>query len=478
MPRFASRAIVLLALSRLAAGEAPAVIDQWYVGDLNGQPAVSMHLVSSPVADGGRSTLAEMSMVLRRPMPGQTFRIEIRQRQELTEDAQGRISAFRIDNDENGQRTSANGHIDNGKVIADVRRLERVEHQEFALAPGVELLGQIESPERMASAVAAATAGTQPIVAFAGLELVRGQVAVVGSSARFVGPDAGGNLVFAISSDALPGISISTVVNPRGELVSQSFDLALFRIDVRRAPGPVALLGSEVDAAGMVAVKGGMPKGGAVERYRLPPGSTVPAGPFQAVDGDLGSCRSEAVPGPPPDLAPFLAREPQLETDDPDLRAWVAGLVVGHDDPFDKAEALRVAVRGRITTRDLSTADGSALQAFRSQRGDCTEHANLLCAVLRIAGIPAQVDVGLICVERAPAPGKPAPTPAWCGHAWVSAWIGDRWIHLDAAYPGVPRSRYIRLGSGSGADGVQTGGALATALVGLMGREIETLPPP
>lgn len=463
--------LLLAVTATLVAGEAPGAIDQWYLGDLNGQPAVSMHLVSSPTAGGGRSTLAELAIVLRRPMAGKTFRIEVRQRQELTEDEGGRITAFRIDHDENGQRTSATGKVADGKVVADVRRLERAEHQEFALAPGTELLGQIASQERMAAAVAAAAAGSQPEVAFSGLELVRGRVEAVSSKARFSGPDAGGNLVFAVTSEALPGITTSTVVNPRGELVSLALDLALFRIDVRRAPGPVALLGSEVDAAGMVAAKGPPPQGAPVERYRLPPGATVPSGDFQSVDGDVVTVRSEAPPGELADPAPFLAREPQLETDDPELKAWVAGIAAGHDDLLDRAEALRVAVRGWITERDLSTADGSALETFRSRRGDCTEHANLLCAALRIAGIPARVDIGLICVTP---PGKPA---AWGGHAWTAAWIGGRWVHLDAAYPGVPRSRYIRLGTGCGVDGVRTGGAMVAALSSLMGREIETLAP-
>ena len=39
----------------------------------------------------------------------------------------------------------------------------------------------------------------------------------------------------------------------------------------------------------------------------------------------------------------------------------------------------------------------------------------------------------------------------WGGHAWNSAYDrqAGRWIHLDAAYPGVPRSCYIRTGSSS-----------------------------
>jgi transglutaminase-like putative cysteine protease len=174
----------------------------------------------------------------------------------------------------------------------------------------------------------------------------------------------------------------------------------------------------------------------------------------------------EAQPTALDDPAPFLAREPQLELDDPELRAWVDGLSAGKTDKLDLAEDLRLAVRSHITTRDLATADGTALDTFRNRRGDCTEHANLLCAALRIAGIPARVDIGVVhSIDHG----------AWVGHAWVSAWIDGRWRHLDAAYPGVPRSRYLRLGSSTGQDGAKTAGAMIAALASLMGREIESL---
>jgi transglutaminase-like putative cysteine protease len=88
----------------------------------------------------------------------------------------------------------------------------------------------------------------------------------------------------------------------------------------------------------------------------------------------------------------------------------------------------------------------TALEAFRQRKGDCTEHANLLAAALRISGVPCRVDSGhVFFAERG----------EWVGHAWVTAWDSEAlsWVHLDAALPGVPRSAYIRTGSQS--DGPQ-----------------------
>lgn len=461
-------AALLFCLLTVHAGDPPQVVDQWYIGDLNGQPAVSLHLLSTPTADGGRSTLAEMAVVLRRPFGGKEFRIEIRQRQELTEDAQGRITRFRIDHDENGMRTAATGTVADGKAVAEVARLGRIDKQEIVIPEGVDILGQIAGQERMAAIVAAATDGKVPPIAFAGLELVSHRVALVRSTATFGGNDPDGNLRFTLVSDILPVPTVA-IVTRRGDLVRMSVDMTLFKIEVRQSPGPVALLGASIDAAGLVAAKGRSPRGALVERYRLPAGAVVAEDGFQRREGDFVAVSSEAPSEPIQGADGLLAREPQLETDDPALRAWVAGLSAGQADRLDLAETLRLAVRSHITQRDLGTADGTALDTFRSRKGDCTEHANLLCAVLRIAGIPARVDVGVVhSIDHG----------AWVGHAWVSAYIDGAWRHLDAAYPGIARSRYIRLGSTTGSDGAKTAGAMIAALASVMGREIEALGPP
>ena len=466
-------AALLFATVLLTAGENPQVVDQWFIGelkfgDLAAQPAVSLHLVSTPVEGGGRSTVAELAVVLRRPMLGKEFRVEIRQRQELTEDAQGRITGFRMDQDENGMRTVATGTVKDGKAVAAVAHQGRLEKEEIVLPEGVEVLGQIAGQEKMAAAVAAAPDGKPGPIEFAGLELVSHRVALVRSTARYVATDPDGNLRFTVTSDILP-VPSALVVSPRGDLVRMSVDLTLIKVEVRPAPGPVALLGAQIDAAGLVGAKGQPPKGGVLELYRLPVDGSVTEDEFQSRNGNVIAVRREAKPTELADPALFLAREPQLELDDPALRAWVEGMAAGKTgkaDQLDLAEDLRLAVRSHITQRDLTTADGTALDTFRTRRGDCTEHANLLCAVLRIAGIPARVDIGVV---------HPVDHATWVGHAWVSAWIDGSWRHLDAAYPGVARSCYLRLGSLTGKDGAKTAGAMIAALASLMGREIESL---
>ena len=108
--------------------------------------------------------------------------------------------------------------------------------------------------------------------------------------------------------------------------------------------------------------------------------------------------------------------------------------------------------------------DASALETFRTRQGDCTEHATLLCAALRIAGTPARVEVGLVYA---------ADYGGWVGHAWNQAYVDGRWVHLDSAYPGIPRSCYLGLGF---ADGLGAGAALLVQLDRFIGRTLEVVP--
>ena len=61
----------------------------------------------------------------------------------------------------------------------------------------------------------------------------------------------------------------------------------------------------------------------------------------------------------------------------------------------------------------------------------------------------------------------------WVGHAWNQAYVDGCWTHLDSAYPGIVRSRYLGLGF---ADGLQTGGALMVQLNRFLGQTVTVIP--
>jgi transglutaminase-like putative cysteine protease len=228
----------------------------------------------------------------------------------------------------------------------------------------------------------------------------------------------------------------------------------------------VVLAGADLSPAGLVQAQGKAPGVVGPNRFRLPPRATVPTDEFQQVADDVVTVSSQAKPAPLADRVAFLEAETNLELDDPALRAW-SEASAGAGAAAERAERLRLAARSHINNKDMGVAEGTALETFRSRQGDCTEHATLLCAALRIAGIPARIEIGLV---YAPSFG------GWVGHSWVSAYADDRWIHLDAAYPGIERCRYISLGRASGNAGGGAGAALTKVMVGLFGQPIKTLP--
>lgn len=96
------------------------------------------------------------------------------------------------------------------------------------------------------------------------------------------------------------------------------------------------------------------------------------------------------------------------------------------DDVREQALAMSRFVHKTISTKNLSTALGSAAEVAKSKSGDCTEHATLLAAMLRSQGIPARFVMGLVYVPNESAFGL---------HAWTEAKLGDGWYPLDSVAP-------------------------------------------
>lgn len=118
----------------------------------------------------------------------------------------------------------------------------------------------------------------------------------------------------------------------------------------------------------------------------------------------------------------YLSASLYLELDDPQLKTLADSMeVVGT--PREQALALEKQVVARLNRKDFSTAFATAAEVADSLQGDCTEHAVLLAALLRVKGIPSRVSVGLVYVDQLEAFG---------GHMWTEAWIGERWLPLDA----------------------------------------------
>jgi Transglutaminase-like superfamily len=122
----------------------------------------------------------------------------------------------------------------------------------------------------------------------------------------------------------------------------------------------------------------------------------------------------------PKDLAPCLAANSMVQSDAPEI-VELAGKIVGTEtDAWRAAKKIETWVHENITEKSMGVGFASALEVCRDRKGDCTEHAVLLCAFARAAGIPSRVVMGLTCIGN-----------AFGGHAWTEVWIGGEWYALD-----------------------------------------------
>ena len=139
------------------------------------------------------------------------------------------------------------------------------------------------------------------------------------------------------------------------------------------------------------------------------------------------------------------------------------------DQPLERAEAMRSFVHRYVNEKGLDTAFATASEVAQMRAGDCSEHAVLLCALLRAQGIPARVAIGLIYTDSFL--GKEG-IFGW--HMWTQAFIDGRWVDFDATL----RQRYHAGHVLTGTSGLSEGGLAAElgSSIVLMGNlEIEVL---
>jgi len=120
-----------------------------------------------------------------------------------------------------------------------------------------------------------------------------------------------------------------------------------------------------------------------------------------------------------------LAASPLIQVHDQAVRELASSVPVDPEQPWKSALALESVVHQVIQEKNFSKGFLSAADVAQQREGDCTEHAVLLMALLRVHKIPSRGALGLVYVDH-------TPTPGFAYHMWVEAWIEDRWIPLDA----------------------------------------------
>jgi len=148
--------------------------------------------------------------------------------------------------------------------------------------------------------------------------------------------------------------------------------------------------------------------------------------------------------GTDPQLIERLTPNAWVQNRDPRIISLAKSTVKEADSAGRAAQLLENFVRDYIVDKTLSVGYASALQVLQTKRGDCTEHALLLVAMLKAVGIPARVASGVVYVEQFSNSEQ-----VFIPHAWAQAYIDGQWVSYDAALSGF-NSGHIQLAQGDG----------------------------
>ena len=166
-------------------------------------------------------------------------------------------------------------------------------------------------------------------------------------------------------------------------------------------------------------------------------GQTVVDGVFEVLD------QAKAKPGrADPEARQFLAAEPFLESDAPEIIAEARKAIQEARTPRAQAEQLVRHVNALLEKKPTVSLP-SALEVLRTRVGDCNEHTALYVAMARSLGIPARIAVGLVYLRG-----------AFYYHAWSEVWVQEPdgrglWLPADPTLNQFPAdATHIRLARG------------------------------
>ena len=135
----------------------------------------------------------------------------------------------------------------------------------------------------------------------------------------------------------------------------------------------------------------------------------------------------------------FLRPGPFIQSDDQKIRDLAREILKDEPDapPLTRAKKLLDWVHTHIEKRPvLSLPD--ALSTLENRVGDCNEHAVLLAALARAAGIPTRIEAGMVYLK-----GR------FYYHAWNLMYLG-KWITADSLFGQLPADvSHLRFATGS-----------------------------
>jgi len=146
---------------------------------------------------------------------------------------------------------------------------------------------------------------------------------------------------------------------------------------------------------------------------------------LEVVREALTSLPATTVPVSDSALAAYLEATPFLQSDDERIQELVRQIVGQEQDGVEVARRLMEWVYQNLEKRPTVSLP-SALEVLDERAGDCNEHAALMAALARAAGLPARIVVGVVYAGS-----------GFFYHAWNEVWLG-RWISIDPVMAQFP----------------------------------------
>lgn len=131
-------------------------------------------------------------------------------------------------------------------------------------------------------------------------------------------------------------------------------------------------------------------------------------------------------PGFTREASKFLLPSTFIESDHPDIKKAAAKIAPMTDPPMLRAKKVVAWVYENLDKKPVFSVP-DALQTLKNGAGDCNEHAVLTAALARAAGLPAQMEVGVMYLN-----GR------FFYHAWNALYINGQWVTADTTLGQLP----------------------------------------
>lgn len=120
-------------------------------------------------------------------------------------------------------------------------------------------------------------------------------------------------------------------------------------------------------------------------------------------------------------LQKYLVATANCQSTSSTIKNLAASITAGKTTTYAKAQAIFNWVRDHLSYSFYYDTKKGALGALSSRSANCCDHAHLVVALSRAAGIPARYQFG-----------KCKFSDGWYGHVWAQLYVNGKWYYADA----------------------------------------------